>query len=87
MRKTVTHCYEQLAVIEMHLWSARTNATFVKCRGVQPPLFPLAEADLLAAVRARRARGDAVNALWLRSQMLRLVDEHHPKSDVPAELH
>jgi hypothetical protein len=37
MRKTVTHCYEQLAVIEKHLRSARTNATFVKCRGVQPP--------------------------------------------------
>jgi hypothetical protein len=47
--------------------------------------LPLAEADLLAAVRACRARGDVVNALWLRSQMLRLVDEHFPKSDVPAE--
>ena len=55
----------------------------MKCRGAHPPLFPLAVAHLLDAVHARRAKGDVVNVLWLRSQMLRYVQQDY--RSVPAE--
>ena len=42
MRDTVTRCYDELATIEMQLREERNNATSVRCRGVQPALFPLA---------------------------------------------
>ena len=85
MRKTVTACYDDLATIEMQLREKRTRATSVRCRGVQPPVFPLAEAALLDEVRRRRNRGDVVTALWLRTQMMTYVSVHYPISDVPAE--
>ena len=85
MRNTVSACYDELATIEMQLREKRTNATSVRCRGVQPALFPLAEAALLEDVRKRRKRGDVVTALWLRSQMLFYVKRHYPKSKVPTE--